>query len=321
MMRDSLFKYTKFKTVLILVIYFLLTRNASFAQWNKCTGKYANLSVFEIIQVNGNLFGSSIKGILKSKDGITWDEIIEFPFPINEIYSSNNIIFGIFGYNALKVTYSKDFGETWEMLNTDTLKNFTKNIYSLLYHRGTILLATGKGIFKTSDWGKTWELVTDKIIGDQIIHATLLKVGENYFALNKNKDLFISEDYGKNWKHSNAENINSRLIFSNNDFLFGLKDDKYIYKLNTQHLWEPYIDIEFGFISVVKPFCCNGFFISSNKNIIAFNKENLIELPKIPTPKEYDLLQTVFITKNYIIVAYMDYGLWYIPYKLNVFFE
>lgn len=315
------FKHTKLKTVLLLVIFILLTRNTSFAQWNKCTGKYANLSVFEIIQVNEVLFGSSTKGIVKSKDGITWDEIIEFPFPISWLYNFNNIIFGVYGYNALKVTYSKDLGESWEMLNTDTLRNFTKNIYSLLYHRGTILLATGKGIFKTGDWGRTWELVTDKIIGDQTIHTTLQKVGENYFALNKNKELFISEDYGKNWKHSNAENINSRLIFSNNAFLFGLKDDKYIYKLNSQYLWESYIDLEFGFISVVKPFCCNGIFVSSNKNRIVFNKENIIELPKIPTPKEYDLIQTVFITNNYIIVSYIDYGLWYIPYKLNMTFE
>ena len=87
------------------------------------------------------------------------------------------------------------------------------------------------------------------------------------------------------------------------------------------YLWEPYLDIGFGFMSVVKPFCCNGVFVSSDKNRIVFNKENIIELPKIPTPKEYDLIQTVFITKTHIIVSYIDYGLWYIPFKHDVIFE
>ena len=307
------------RKVTLSIFILILSTNLSYSQWEKCTGKYNDLSVHNFIQVNDLIYGSTSKGIITSKDGINWDNKINFPFPVNELYSFNKTIFGVFGYNALKVTYSKDYGQTWEMLNTDTLNNFTRSLYSLLYDKGSIFLATGKGIYKTNDWGKSWKLINNKIIGNHIIHTTLLKVEENYFALDKNKDLYISTDYGRNWKLI-TENTKLCPIYSYNNSLYGLIDDQYLYKLNDRYIWEKYIDKYLGYISVVKPFCCNGVFTSSDKNRIIFNKDNIIELPKIPTDKEIDLLQEVYISKNYITVSTRG-GLWYIPYNIKVLFN
>jgi len=306
---------------LVLLFSLFLISNYAFSQWNKCSGKYSDLSVLKIINVHNKLFASTNKGIIISNNGTNWDEIIEFSFPINELYYFDNVVFGIFGYNALKVTYSNDFGKTWKMLDTDTLGNYTRNVYSLLYDKGTIFLATGKGIFKTDNWGKEWNLVDNKILGNHIIHTNLLKVGEDYYALDKNKELYFSEDYGKNWKKLKKEEILFYPIFGDKNNLFGLKDDKYLYKINEQREKELFINKDFGYISVMQPFCCNGLFISSDKNRIVFEENNVIELPKIPIAKKYDLLQEAFITNNYIIVSVIDYGLWYIPYNLHVKFK
>ena len=311
---------TSFKGLLILACLIILNNSTAFSQWKKCGGKYGNLSVKEIREVENKLFASTNEGIIISNYGIDWDEIIEFPFPINELYEYDNIIFGVFGYNALNVVFSKDLGNSWEQLNTDTLENYTKNIYSLLYDQGSILLATGKGIFKTDNWGKNWNLLTTKIIGNETIHSDLFKVGNKYFAKDRNKNIYYSNDFGKNWNFSKIENINSRHIYTYNNNLFGVKDDKFIYKLNVNFKWELFLDKEFGFVSVVKPLCCKGVFISSDKNRIVFNKNNVIELPKIPIPKKYDLLQDVIITDKYIIISVIDYGVWYIPYFFNVKF-
>ncbi|MGM0496003.1 MAG: hypothetical protein ACQESN_11820 [Thermotogota bacterium] len=309
---------SEFKSLLILACLIVLNNSFAFSQWDKCGGKYGNLSVKEFREIGNKLFASTNKGIITSNDGVIWDELIAFSFPINELYNYDNIIFGVFGYNALKVVFSKDLGSSWEQLNTDTLENYTQNIYSLLYDHGSILLSTGKGIFKTDDWGKNWILLTTKIIGNETIHSDLVNINNKYFAKDKNKNIYYSNDFGKNWNSSNIENINSRHIYTYNNNLFGVKDDKFIYKLNNNFKWELFLDQEFGFVSVVKPLCCKGVFISSDKNRIVFNKKNVIELPKIPIPNKYDLLQDVIITEKYIIVSVIDYGVWYIPYFFNV---
>ena len=309
------------KQIILIIGLILITNNIVLSQWKKCSGKYSDLSVKEIIKVQNKLFASTNEGIIISNNGVDWNEIIEFSFPINELYNFDNIVFGVFGYNALKVTFSRDKGETWEMLNTDTLNNFTRSLYSLLYDKGSIFLATGKGIYKTDDWGKEWYLVSNKIIGNHTGHTKILKVSENYFAIDKNRELFVSKDYGRSWSRCDTENINSRNIFNHNNNLYGLKDNKYLCKLNSQFKWEVYINKEFSYISIVKPFCCNGFFVSSDKNRIIFSENNIIELPKIPIPKNFDLLQEIFISTNYITVSFIDYGLWFIPYDMNVKFK
>lgn len=116
-------------------------------------------------------------------------------------------------------------------------------------------------------------------------------------------------------------NINSGTIILKNGHLYGFKDDKFIYRLNTGNKWESYIDKEFGYISSISSLCCNGLFISSNKNYISFGNNTLITLPKIPMDKEYDLCQASIVSDKYIVVSIIDRGIWFIPYKLSIAYE
>jgi len=307
--------------VCLIITFFLISSLTTKAQWQECTGEHAHLNVYGFIQINDDLLGCTPKGIIISKDYVTWNELIEFNFPITSLYYFENILFGTFGYNALRVVYSKDNHKTWQTLNTDTLKNFTTNLFSLLYDNGNIFVATGKGIFKTSDWGEKWVLVSTNIIGNNTIHSKILKKGNIYFASDKNKDLFISKDFGQTWEIVEKGNINSGTIILKNDHLFGFKDGKFVYRLNADYKWESYIDKEFGFISGISSLCCNGLFISSKKNCISFGKNTLITLPKIPIDKEYDLCQASFISDQYIVVSIIDRGIWFMPYKLSIVYE
>jgi len=307
--------------VYLIIILFVVTSLTSNAQWQKCRGKHVDLTVYDFIHINNDLLGCTPKGIIISKDYINWNELIEFKFPITNLYYFENILFGTFGYNALHIVYSTDNYKTWQALNTDTLRNFTTNLFSLLYDRGNIFVATGKGIFKTSDWGKKWVLLSSKITGNNTIHSKIVKKGNIYFASDKKKDLYISKDFGETWEVLENGNINSGTIILKNGHLYGFKDDKFIYRLNTGNKWESYIDKEFGYISSISSLCCNGLFISSNKNYISFGNNTLITLPKIPMDKEYDLCQASIVSDKYIVVSIIDRGIWFIPYKLSIAYE
>lgn len=316
MKEDSNFKLTKsFKGVLILACLFFLINSLGYSQWKKASGKFANSNISNFVALDSLLFAGTVKnGIIISEDnGKTWNKNIPLKYPLRWLYNFDGILIGFFGHEHTYIVCSKDRGNTWEEIPTDTLyNNISKFIYSLTFHNHEIYITNGKGIFKTKDWGKTWLFVSNKF-GYQ---STIVSFDNYLYASNKKIGMWYSINNGKNWVID--ENISGHSIAFqkiNRKLVTGF--DGFLYELNKPGgIWKKAFDTKLGLILRIAPFCCNSYILAGN-NII-FTEENIISLPKVPISYDYMIANAMINNKNIITISFTNHHIWNLEYKLKL---
>jgi photosystem II stability/assembly factor-like uncharacterized protein len=297
-------------------VFVALTTN-TFAQWQKAKGKYADSNVTNFVVLeNKILAGTSYNGIIISEDdGKTWDKNIPLKYPLTWLHNFDGLLIGFFGHEHTYIIYSRNQGETWEEVSTDTLfHNISKFIYSLTYHNKEIYITNGKGIFKTADWGESWKLVNNKF-GYQ---SKIISFDEYLYASNQKIGMWFSKDNGKTWikdetnltTFSQLELYHNKLISDNGGYFMILS--------KPGGKWNLALNPDLKLLGWLYPFCCNSY-ISSGLFII-FSDDNIIQLPKIEVPGVYNISLANAIThKNGVITAsIINHHIWYIKFKLKL---
>lgn len=305
----------KFKSIFILL--FVLVCTNSFAQWEKAKGKYSDSNVTNFVVVeNKILAGTSYNGIIISEDnGVTWDKNIPVKYPLRWLHKFDEMLIGFFGHEHTYIIFSKDSGETWEEVPTDTLfNNFSKFIYSLTYHNNEIYITNGKGIFKTGNWGKTWMFVSNKFGYE----SKIISFNDYLYASNLKIGMWFSKDNGKTWikddsnlkTYAQLELCNNKLISDNNGYFMVLN--------KPGGKWNLALSPDLKLLGRLYPFCCNGYIISDL--VIVFPDNNVIKLPKIEIPGIYNIpLSNAIINKDGIITAsIINHHIWNLKYKLKL---
>lgn len=155
-----------------------------------------------IYPYNNKLFsGTLMHGLFKSNDfGKTWIPIEQFNKANirTMIHKDRNIIVCTFS----TIYISKDEGETWESLYSNTNYNF--DVWKMAFKGDTLWAATAKdSLYRSLDYGKNWENIkTLKLLPQNFTSGVQDLYIENDILYFKSKEtLYSSSNNGETWQY------------------------------------------------------------------------------------------------------------------------
>ncbi len=189
------------KLTLILALIGLTTFFAH-AQWTM-TSPAINITPVttgftDIVEHNGALYVSHVKGISKSTDGIHWVDVsnnLQNHFVLR-LVADDSAIYAV--TNEDGIFRSTDNGATWVAKNN----GITGHAIRLFQHNGTLLASPGTGVYYSTDNAETWTFVdipSNNPIVSFAQHNGILFAGESEYD-DDPKYLYKSEDNGASWQ-------------------------------------------------------------------------------------------------------------------------
>ncbi|MBX7154813.1 MAG: hypothetical protein U0Y96_10275 [Candidatus Kapaibacterium sp.] len=233
-----------------------------------------NIQVLSVLRTSNGICycGTNGGGIYYSTDGGEhWQERntgLEEPTVVSILLPTEGDKTFIAG-TANGIYVSLDSAKTWEQRSKGIEYRFITSIVKTL--KGTLLVGTPRGLFRSVDAGLNWSRVADSIpvhIDDPVLEETKY-IGINDFIVFQNNKILaategglaiISSDDGKTWKPQTSNLFQSPDQYTNHIIKFnysketGLLASTWagIYKsLDTGKTWELYIHIQSPFDMVV----------------------------------------------------------------------
>ena len=153
-------------------------------------------STWYVAQDAGGMFG----GVFRSKDGVQWESIINFPGLALLLDEEHDDFYaGLTGWAY--IARSTDRGQTWEPKH----EGLSRRVYHLARAPGSSTLyaaAAGRGIYKSYDRAETWFPVNDTLTERTSSDGGLLvsKADTNNVIAGGRAGIFISFDGGGSWQ-------------------------------------------------------------------------------------------------------------------------
>jgi len=162
-------------------------------------------SIWSLVSSGPNIYaGTPGRGILIStNNGESWQPKNE-GLPIVGIISGlcildSTLFIGVSdGETSYCIYKSSNNGDSWESTNKGIQNPPQTFIRQFKTFKGTIYVATGKGVFVSTDKGSNWEEKNNGIYGFPVMS---LAINDKYlFAGTLNSQIFMSTDNGDSWK-------------------------------------------------------------------------------------------------------------------------
>ncbi|MBV5315294.1 MAG: T9SS type A sorting domain-containing protein [Prolixibacteraceae bacterium] len=228
---------------------------------------------------NGSAYSSADKGK-------TWKRMIDFGLNHSSVCENGKYIF--IGRND-GVMRSADGGSTWGYVKNGFVIGTQQYVHQLVVtSKGTILAATGGGMFRTTNNGDAWTKMT--VFGSNTKVRSIIQWANGDLYASANYKLYKSVDDGVTWTQISLGKLVSPAydLDGNIEVIDYIKDSK-------NNLY-----INFG----------GSFYIKSTDNGANWNKVNIPTIGDITNIKSiiFGQKDSLFVASNYHVVTTTDFG-------------
>jgi photosystem II stability/assembly factor-like uncharacterized protein len=182
-------------------------------------------SIHDVIKSKDKIIITTMDGVFNSADnGNTWNSSnngLAF-LEINTMVSNSNYLFaGTYGQGVFR---SNDNGETWEDINNGLTSLHSYFIHQMVTIDDDIVVATDRGVFKTSNDGDLWSELFDPGVNSNIYN---LAEDEGELAIFVwTKGIYTSSDTGQIWIQKASNNLDlskyyTKMVMQGDTLLIG----------------------------------------------------------------------------------------------------
>jgi photosystem II stability/assembly factor-like uncharacterized protein len=217
--------------------------------WN-VIAQMAEYNVVETITIHKNIIYAIVRiggfaalsGVFVSKDyGETWKDISTGLLgSLRDIFVTDDYIF-VASNRGLQITEHEIV--KWKNISRDTIDgNYVYTIdnvdlYSVILHKGKIIIGSDGGIFSSENMGNTWELNIPVMSGKEVFS---IEMQGNSLYVGTDSGLYLSEDMGRTWKNLTKAIGNQTIraiLFADNNIYIGASFGLY-FSSNNGESWD-----------------------------------------------------------------------------------